>query len=77
MFGNLRKFLENIGNGSRVIIRCFYDFFKFLENLRKCSEIFGDNFSGEDVENILRGTRMYCHIDFRSGLFSSKTLLPV
>ena len=28
------------GNGFKVIFRC-YDFFKFSENLRKCSEIFG------------------------------------
>ena len=36
------KFLENFGNGSKVIFRCFYDFLKFLENLWKCSEIFGN-----------------------------------
>ena len=107
MFGNLRKFSENFGNGSKVIFRCFYDFFKFSENLwksseilrngskvifrcfydflifsenlRKCSEIFGDIFTSEDMENILRGTRMYCHVDFLSGsgLFSSKTLLLI
>ena len=41
MFGNLRKFSENFGNGSKVIFRCFYDFLKFSENLRECSEIFG------------------------------------
>ena len=41
MFGNLRKFAENFRNGSKVIFRCFYDFLKFSENLRKSSEIFG------------------------------------
>ena len=35
VFGNLRKFSENFGNGSKVIFRCFYDFLKFSENLRK------------------------------------------
>ena len=38
MFGNLRKFSENFGNGSKVIFRCFYDFLKSSEvfgNLRK------------------------------------------
>ena len=41
MFKNLRKFSENFGNGSKVIFKCFYDFLKFSENLRKCLEIFG------------------------------------
>ena len=31
----------NFGNSSKVFSRCFYDFFKFSENLRKSSEIFG------------------------------------
>ena len=35
------KLLENFGNGSKVIFRCFYNFLKFSENLRKCSENFG------------------------------------
>ena len=26
LFGNLRKFSENFGNGSKVIFRCFHDF---------------------------------------------------
>ena len=43
----------------------------------KSSEIFGDIFTSEDMENILRGTRMYCHMDSKSGLFASKTLLPI
>ena len=79
MFGNFRKFSESFGNGSKVIFRCFYDFLEFSENHRKCSEIFGDIFTSEDMENILRGTRMYtyCHMDSMSGLFSSKTLLPI
>ena len=38
VFGNLRKFSENFGNGSKVIFRCFYDFFKIFG---KSSEIFG------------------------------------
>ena len=42
IFGNLRKFLENFGNGSKVIFTCFHDFLKFLENLRKSSEVFGN-----------------------------------
>ena len=28
VFGNLRKCSENFGNGSKVIFRCSYDFFK-------------------------------------------------
>ena len=32
IFGNFRK---TFGNGSKVIFRCFYDFSKFSENLRK------------------------------------------
>ena len=35
VFGNLRKFSENFGNGSKLIFRCFYDFLKCSENLRK------------------------------------------
>ena len=42
MFGNLRKFSENFRNGSKVIFRCYYDFLKFSENLRKSSEVFGN-----------------------------------
>ena len=42
IFGNLRKFSENFGNGSKVIFRCFHDFLKFSENLRKSSEVFGN-----------------------------------
>ena len=41
IFGSVRKSSENFGDGSKVTFRCFYDFFKFSENLRKCSEIFG------------------------------------
>ena len=52
-------------------------FLEFSENLRKCSEIFGDIFTCEDMENILRWTRMYCHMDSMSSLFPSKTLLPI
>ena len=40
-FRNLWKFSENFRNDSNVIFRCFY-FLKFLENLQKCSEIFGN-----------------------------------
>ena len=42
MFGNLWKLSEIFGNGSKVIFRCFYDFFKFSENLRKSSEVIGN-----------------------------------
>ena len=77
MLGNLRKFLENFGNGSKVIFRCFNDILKFSEHLRKCSQIVGDIFASKDIENILHGTRMYCHVDSMSGLFSRKTLLPI
>ena len=77
IFRNLRNFLENFGNGSKVIFRCYYDILNFSKNLRKCSQIVGDIFASKDIENILRGTRMYCHMDSMSGLFSSKTLLPI
>ena len=43
IFGSVRKsskISENFGNGSKVIFRCFYDFLKFSENLRKSSENF-------------------------------------
>ena len=33
--------MENFGNSSKVTFRCFYDFLKHSENLRKSSEIFG------------------------------------
>ena len=36
------KLLENSGNGSKVIFRCFKDFLKFSESLRKSSEVFGN-----------------------------------
>ena len=36
------KLLENFGNSSKVIFRCFYDFLKYSENLRKSSEVFGN-----------------------------------
>ena len=36
------KLLENFGNSSKVFSRCFYDFLKFSENLRKSSEVFGN-----------------------------------
>ena len=42
VFGNLRKFVENFRNSSKVIFRCFYDFLKFSENLWKSSEVFGN-----------------------------------
>ena len=44
---------------------------------QKCLEIFGSIFTSEDMENILRGTQMYCHMDSMSGLISNKTLLPI
>ena len=36
------KLLENFGDSSKVSSRCFYDFLKFSENLRKSSEVFGN-----------------------------------
>ena len=39
VFGNLRKFSENFGNGSKVIFRC--QFSLFFKNFGKPSEIFG------------------------------------
>ena len=36
------KLLENFGNGLKVFSRCFYDFLKFSENLRKSSDVFGN-----------------------------------
>ena len=48
VFGNLRKFSENFGNGSKVIFWCFLWFFKIFGkssgSLRKCSEIFINDF---------------------------------
>ena len=29
VFGNIRKFSKNFGNGSKDIFRCFYNFLKF------------------------------------------------
>ena len=40
IFGN--QFSKNFGNGSKVFFRCFYDFLKFLKNLRKSTEVFGN-----------------------------------
>ena len=49
IFGSIRKCLENFGNGSKVIFRCFYDFFKIFGksseifgSIRKCLENFGN-----------------------------------
>ena len=45
VFEELKRFmklLENFGNSSKVFSRCFYDFLKFSENLRKFSENFGN-----------------------------------
>ena len=40
IFGSVWKSLENFGNGSKVIFRCFYEFLRFLENLRKALKAF-------------------------------------
>ena len=44
IFGRARKSPEIFGktleNSSKVFCRCFYDFFKLSENLRKSSEVF-------------------------------------
>ena len=47
MFGNLRKISENFGNGSKVIFKCFNDFFKIFG---KSSEVFRNlrKISGRD-----------------------------
>ena len=45
VFEELKRFmklLENFGNSLKVFSRCFYDFLKFSENLRKFSENFGN-----------------------------------
>ena len=34
------KLLENFGNSSKLFSRCFYDFLKLSEKLRKSSEVF-------------------------------------
>ena len=58
------KLLENFGNSSKVFSRCFYDFLKFSENLRKSSEVFGNprKFS----ENFGNGSKVIfrCFYDF-------------
>ena len=38
------KLLEEIGNSSKVLSRCFYDFLQFSEKLRKSSVVFGNHF---------------------------------
>ena len=39
IFWTAKKFSENFGNCSKVFFRCCCSFFKFLENLWKCSKI--------------------------------------
>ena len=42
VFEELKRFmklLENFGNSSKVFSRCFYDFLKFSENLRKFPDV--------------------------------------
>ena len=41
VFGNLRKFSENLGIGSKAIFRSFHNFLKFSISLRKSSGVFG------------------------------------
>ena len=59
-----RKLLENFGNSSKVFSRCFYDYLKFSENLRKSWEVFGNlrKFS----ENFGDGSKLIfrCFSDF-------------
>ena len=51
------KLLENFGNSSKVFSRCFYDFLKFSETLRKSSEVLGnlrkvsENFGNAGLKN--------------------------
>ena len=66
IFGSVRKYSEIFG---KLRKRFKNNLQKFSENLRKCSEIFGDILTSEDMENILRGPRLYCHMDSMSGLF--------
>ena len=58
------KLLENFGNSSKVFSRCFYDFFKFSENLRKSSEVFGNLW--KISENFGNGSKVIfrCFYDF-------------
>ena len=56
-----------------MIFKIFGKFSEIFGSVRKS----GDIFTSEDMEKILLGTRMYCHMDSMNGLFSSKTLLPI
>ena len=49
------KLLENFGNSSKVFSR-FYGFLKFLENLRKSSEVFGN--LRKILENFRNGSKV-------------------
>ena len=61
IFRIVQKTLEN---DSKVIFRCFYDFLKFLENLRKSSEVFGK--LRNCLENFRNGSKVIfrCFYDF-------------
>ena len=63
-FKRFMKLLENFGNSSKVFSRCFYDFFKFSENLRKSSEVFGNLW--KIAENFGNGSKVIfrCFYDF-------------
>ena len=71
------KLLENFGNSSKVFTRCFYDFFKFSENLRKSSAVFGNfrRFSG----NFGNGSKVIfrCFYDFLKFLENLRKSLEV
>ena len=58
------KLLENFGNSSKVFSRCFYDFLKSSENLRKSSEVFGN--LRKFAENFGNGLKVIfrCFYDF-------------
>ena len=58
------KLLENFGNSLKVFSRCFYNFLKFFENLRKSSDVFGN--LREFSENFGNGSKVIfrCFYDF-------------
>ena len=58
------RLLENFGNSSRLFSRCFCDFFNFSENLRKCSEVFGNIRKYSEI--LVNGSNVIfrCYYDF-------------
>ena len=67
VFEELKRFmklLENFGNSLKLFSRCFYNFLKFSENLRKSSDVFGN--LREFSENFGNGSKVIfrCFYDF-------------